>query len=170
VVIMTGTPEVTQLRALLGALPDPELPMLTLADLGILREVAVEENGQVTVVLTPTYVGCPAIETIREEVQRTLHEHGCLDATVRLALSPPWTTDWISENGRRVLAAHGVAPPGPVGPVGEGSSAVPLDLTVRCPRCGSTATRVVSRFGPTPCTALRTCRSCLEPFEHVKAI
>jgi ring-1,2-phenylacetyl-CoA epoxidase subunit PaaD len=114
------------------------------------------------VTITPTYSGCPAMDVIRADVERVLARHGWDDAVVRTVLSPPWTTDWMSDEGRRKLAAAGVAPPGPTGPVA-------VDL-VRCPRCGSAETRLVSRFGATPCQALRACRRCREPFHHFKPL
>lgn len=149
---------------------DPELPMLTLADLGVLRDVSTAADGSVTVALTPTYSGCPAMAEMRSDVVRSLHEAGYADVRVTTVLDPPWTSDWISEEGRRKLAEYGVAPPGkaPRGPV-------PLVLggvrrAVACPRCGSSDTEETSRFSSTACKALWRCRSCSEPFEHVKEI
>jgi ring-1,2-phenylacetyl-CoA epoxidase subunit PaaD len=147
--------------------------MVTVADLGILREVR-EDGDTVTVVITPTYSGCPAMREIGHDLRRRLQEAGYLDVTVRTELSPPWTTDWITREGRRKLAAAGIAPPGaaarrvPAGPV-------PLTLTpaprsVACPRCGSAQTLETSRFSGTACKALYRCEQCLEPFEHVKEI
>jgi ring-1,2-phenylacetyl-CoA epoxidase subunit PaaD len=159
-----------QARAVAAAVPDPELPMLTLAHLGILRDVALGEDGGVVVTITPTYSGCPAIAEMRADLHRVLHAAGFDDVEVRTALSPPWTTDWITAEGRRLLAEHGIAPPGdaPHGPV-------LLQLTERpdpvpCPRCGSTDTERTSAFGSTACKDLHRCRSCAEPFEHLKEI
>jgi ring-1,2-phenylacetyl-CoA epoxidase subunit PaaD len=150
---------------------DPELPVLTLADLGVLRSVA-EHDGRVVVEITPTYSGCPALEEMRADLRRRLGAAGYEQVEVRTVLSPAWTTDWISEDGRRKLAEHGIAPPGRVGPR---SGPVPLNLSppvtrVRCPRCGSADTTELSRFSATACKALRRCLSCREPFEHVKEI
>ena len=162
---------------------DPELPALTIADLGILRDVR-EADGAVTVTITPTYSGCPAMAQIAADLRRRLTEAGYERVHVRTELSPAWTTDWITPDGRRKLAEAGVAPPaergGPVpvtlastrpdvwptdppitGTVGH-TSAVP------CPRCGSPDTREISRFSGTACKALYQCRACMEPFEHVK--
>jgi ring-1,2-phenylacetyl-CoA epoxidase subunit PaaD len=159
-------------RAVAEAVRDPELPVLTLADLGVLREVAVE-GAKVVVTITPTYSGCPAMAAMRAELTARLHAAGYPDVEVRTVLDPPWTTDWISPAGRRALADYGIAPPGPAPrrPAGP----VPLTLvrpprTVACPRCGSTDTEETSEFGATGCKALRRCRSCAEPFEHVKEI
>lgn len=152
-------------RDIAAAVPDPELPMITIGDLGVLREVTVDGDGHVVVEITPTYSGCPAMDAIRADVLDRLRYHGWDDAEVRLVLSPPWTTDWITPEGREKLRTAGIAPPGP-----PGGGAVALSLTVRCPRCGSPDTREVSRFGSTACKSLWTCQACLEPFDHVKAL
>lgn len=162
----------TDAWAVAATVTDPELPMLTLADLGVLRDVR-EEDGTVVVSITPTYTGCPALDTMRADLLRTLRDAGHRDVVVRTVLHPPWSTDWISEAGRRRLAAAGIAPPGPAPRRAPGP--IPLDLAptrraVRCPRCGSPDTEETSRFGATACRALRRCRACQEPFEHVKEI
>ncbi|PVY96739.1 1,2-phenylacetyl-CoA epoxidase subunit PaaD [Actinomycetospora cinnamomea] len=161
-------------RAAAEQVVDPEMPMLTLADLGVLRGVETAEDGTVVVTLTPTYSGCPALDEMRADLRRALHAAGHERVEVRTTYSPPWSTDWISDEGRRKLADAGVAPPDRIGPQAAGG-AVPLTLappsrTVACPQCGARDTEEVSRFGPTACTALRRCRSCAEPFEHVKEI
>ncbi|WP_285652338.1 1,2-phenylacetyl-CoA epoxidase subunit PaaD [Actinomycetospora sp. NBRC 106375] len=153
---------------------DPEMPMLTLADLGVLRGVETGDDGTVVVTLTPTYSGCPALDEMRHDLRRALTEAGYAKVVVRTTFSPPWSTDWISDEGRHKLAAAGVAPPDRIGPRAAGGP-VPLTLvapsrTVACPQCGARDTDETSRFGPTACTALRRCRSCGEPFEHVKEI
>ncbi|WP_136051980.1 1,2-phenylacetyl-CoA epoxidase subunit PaaD [Microbacterium sp. K36] len=148
-----------------AAVPDPEVPVLTIEDLGVLR--AVELRGERVVVdITPTYSGCPAMDTIRDDVVLALTAAGFADVEVRLVLSPAWTTDWMTDAGKQKLRAYGIAPP-------SGRAAVPagpirLALSVRCPRCGSLDTREVSRFGSTSCKALHECRACLEPFDHFK--
>ena len=153
-------------RDAVGAVPDPEIPVLTIADLGILRSVELVD-GRVVVTITPTYSGCPAMDAIADDVRRVLDSHGFEDAEVRTVLAPAWTTDWMSDEGRRKLAAFGIAPPGRR--TGTTGGPVGVDL-VRCPRCGSADTRLVSRFGSTACKSLRACRRCLEPFDHFKEI
>ncbi|MGY1839972.1 MULTISPECIES: 1,2-phenylacetyl-CoA epoxidase subunit PaaD [unclassified Modestobacter] len=151
---------------------DPELPVLTLADLGVLRDVRTEQ-GVVVVEITPTYTGCPALGVIRADLVHALHRAGFDRVDVRTVLAPAWTTDWISDAGRRKLAAAGIAPPGPA-PV-RAAGPVPLRLgpvrhAATCPRCGSPDAEQTSEFGPTACTALFRCRSCGEPFEKVKEV
>jgi ring-1,2-phenylacetyl-CoA epoxidase subunit PaaD len=153
-----------------GAVTDPELPMLTLADLGILRDVE-ETAGRVVVTITPPSSGCPAMESIRDDLTGALHEAGYPDVEVRTVLMPVWTTDWITGTGRDKLAAAGIAPPGPAPQ--RVSGPVPLTLgprrrAVRCPRCGHGDTELISAFGATACRELRRCPDCREPFEHVK--
>jgi ring-1,2-phenylacetyl-CoA epoxidase subunit PaaD len=152
---------------------DPELPLLTLADLGVLRDVRRAADGTVVVDITPTYTGCPAMGVMRADLVHALHRAGFADVEVRTVLSPAWSTDRITAEGRRKLAAGGIAPPG-AAPV-RGAGPVPLELgpsrrTASCPLCGSPDTEEVSPFGATACTALRRCRSCREPFPHVKEI
>lgn len=156
---------------------DPELPMLTLADLGVLRDVRVSGDA-VTARITPTYSGCPAMATMRGDLDAALRAAGFADVRIETVLSPPWTSDWISERGREKLAEAGISPPGaaPAAPGGP----VPLTLlgmrpeggpgTVTCPQCGSADTVMSSRFSATACRSLWRCRSCAEPFEHVKEI
>jgi ring-1,2-phenylacetyl-CoA epoxidase subunit PaaD len=163
---------VTTALEIASAVRDPELPVLTLADLGVLREVSVED-GRVVVTITPTYSGCPAIDEMGADLRRSLISAGFAEVEVRLSLAPAWTTDWISSEGRSKLAAAGIAPPARVGPSVAGP--VPLNLVppsrqVACPQCGSLKTREISRFGSTACKALRRCHACAEPFEHVKEI
>ncbi|MGM1065173.1 1,2-phenylacetyl-CoA epoxidase subunit PaaD [Saccharothrix sp. Mg75] len=152
---------------------DPELPVLTLADLGVLRDVTEAPDGRVSVTITPTYSGCPALDEMGADLRRSLSAAGYGPVEVRTSLSPAWTTDWISEDGLRKLREAGIAPPSRLGPRAVGP--VPLNLVppparVACPRCGSSRTAELSRFGSTACKALRRCLDCAEPFEHVKEI
>lgn len=159
----------------ISRIPDPELPLVTIADLGILRDVEVDEQGRsVTVTITPTYSGCPAIEAIAD---RVAFEAGTLGyaATVRTSLTPAWTSDWLSAAGRDALRRFGIAPPGPAGPERSPwpTGPVPVELgrhVVACPRCGSTDTTELAHFGSTACKALRRCEACREPFEQFKAL
>jgi len=162
----------TRAREAAATVVDPELPMLTLADLGVLRDVRVEE-GTVVVEITPTSTGCPAMGVMRADLVLALHEAGFADVDVRTVLAPPWSSDWITADGRRKLAQAGIAPPGPAPTRGPGVVPLSLGPTRRaadCPLCGSGDTEEVSEFGATACKALRRCRSCREPFEHVKEI
>jgi len=168
--------EAVTARAVAETVTDPELPMLTLADLGVLREVT-EAGGRVTVSITPTYTGCPAMDAMRDDLVRALREAGFPYVEVRTVLRPAWSTDWISPAGRRKLAEAGIAPPrGPVpGTARPATGPIPLSLgpppgAVRCPQCGSARSTLVSSFGATACRSLRRCEACREPFEHVKEI
>jgi ring-1,2-phenylacetyl-CoA epoxidase subunit PaaD len=136
--------------AVLKDVPDPEIPAVSILDLGIVRGVDEEK-----VVITPTYSGCPATQFIEQNIREALDSAGYRHVAIETALSPPWTTDWISEEGKRKLAAYGIAPPD-------------LAKAATCPRCGSTDTEEVSRFGSTPCKAQWRCKSCLEPFDRFK--
>jgi ring-1,2-phenylacetyl-CoA epoxidase subunit PaaD len=156
--------------AVAAATPDPELPQLTLEDLGILR--AVDEDGtRVTATITPTYSGCPAMREISADLERRLHRAGYPDVEIRTQLAPPWTSDWITATGRHKLAAAGIAPPSPAP---RRAGPVPLTLArhaaAPCPRCGSADTAQTAAFGSTACKALHRCANCGEPFEAVKAI
>ena len=144
---------------------DPEVPVLTIEDLGILRDVQ-EDAGRVIVTITPTYSGCPAMDTITQDLELAYSAAGYDRVDVVTVLAPAWTTDWMTPEGKRKLEAFGIAPP-------TGRAAVPagpirVALAVRCPRCGSLRTREVSRFGSTSCKALFECLGCLEPFDHFK--
>ncbi|NIK60375.1 1,2-phenylacetyl-CoA epoxidase subunit PaaD [Kribbella shirazensis] len=177
-----------------GEVPDPEVPVLTIADLGVLRGVR-HEGDEIVVTITPTYSGCPAMDMIRHEVELTLNHLG-VDGRVETVLSPPWTTDWMTEAGKAKLTEYGIAPPPATRAVTDGSAAaappgpraladpsvptpssqsrgnrpVMVQLSIRCPLCGSPNTQELSRFGSTSCKALWRCNSCKEPFDHFKAI
>ncbi len=150
---------------------DPELPVVTIAELGILRDVATDDRGRVHVQITPTYSGCPAMETIRTDLIEALTAEGFGQVEVEFVLAPAWSTDQVTDAGRAKLAAYGVAPPHRTGePGAQGSGPVPLTLSVRCPQCGSLETKESSRFGSTACKALWVCRTCREPFDYFKPL
>lgn len=156
-------------RDVAAEVTDPEMPMLTLADLGVLRDVRTE-GDTVVVTITPTYSGCPAMATMRDDLVHRLRDHGFDQVEVRVSLSPAWSTDWISARGRRALVEHGISAPG-AAPSHDGPVALTLTPTRReltCPRCGSQDTALTSEFGSTACKALYRCLACLEPFDHVK--
>ena len=155
----------------LRQIPDPEVPVISLCELGIVRDLR-ETAGGLEVVLTPTYSGCPATELIQDDVRAALAAFGTIEITMQRA--PAWTTDWISEEGRRKLHEYGIVPPGPVGLTSVGQ---PIRLVHRasitqlaCPRCGSAQTEKLSAFGSTACKALYRCLACREPFEYFKPL
>lgn len=152
--------------ALAAQVADPEIPVLTVADLGVLRGVRRDEDGTLVVTITPTYSGCPAMDTIRDDILAALRDGGVPDARVELVLGPAWTTDWMSADGRRKLTEYGIAPPHRR----TAGDPVPLTLKVACPQCGSLNTHEQSRFGSTACKALWRCADCQEPFDHFKTI
>ncbi|MFJ9815891.1 1,2-phenylacetyl-CoA epoxidase subunit PaaD [Streptomyces sp. NPDC101151] len=175
--MVTATALEAELLELAGSVPDPELPVLTLQELGVLRAVHISGADTVEVDLTPTYTGCPAIEAMSLDIERILRAHGMREVTVRTVLSPAWSTDDITPEGRRKLQEFGIAPPrehhdsGPV-PLTLGATRTLTEDTdpVRCPHCGSTDTELLSRFSSTACKALRRCLSCREPFDHFKEL
>jgi ring-1,2-phenylacetyl-CoA epoxidase subunit PaaD len=142
---------------------DPEIPVLTIADLGVLRDIAVRE-GHVEVAITPTYSGCPAMNMIALEIELALEREGIRQPKIQTVLSPAWTTDWMSEDGRRKLREYGIAPP----KAGSGRRALFGEQLVACPQCGSENTELLSEFGSTSCKALWRCKSCREPFDYFK--
>jgi len=157
--------------AALREVRDPELPFLSVVDLGLVRHVAADAAGGLEVGLAPTYSGCPATAMIRAEVAQGLRNAGFASARIVDVLAPPWSSDWLTDAARQALARHGIVPP--VGAVhsprelrGAGAGQEPI----RCPRCDSTHTEELSRFGSTPCKALHRCADCLEPFEYFKCI
>ena len=152
-------------RALLHLVKDPEVPVLSVVELGVVRDVAVTD-GTVIVTLTPTYSGCPAMQVIESAIVSALRKGGFEAVSIKTVYAPAWTTDWISEPAREKLRAYGIAPPR-----GEASGPIALGATERrvsCPRCGSTNTVTISAFGATACKSLHQCQSCREPFEHFK--
>ena len=150
-----------------GAVADPEIPVLSIADLGVLRDARVAEDGSVEVDITPTYSGCPAMNMIALQVEAALLEAGLPRPRVRLVLSPAWTTDWMTEAGRQRLREYGIAPPAPRA---SRRALFGLDDEVACPRCGSAETEKLSEFGSTACKSLWRCTACREPFDHFKCL
>ena len=142
----------------LATVPDPEIPVISVVELGIVRAICASDPLVVTI--TPTYTGCPATRVIEQDIRQALDQAGLEAVAIVTDLDPPWTTDWISEEGRRKLKAYGIAPPHPR------DGAIPP----ACPRCGAAETEEISRFGSTPCKALWRCRQCAEPFDHFKCI
>jgi len=159
-------PTVLQVWTWLEAVPDPEVPVLSIADLGIIRGVSVTLEG-VEIEVSPTYSGCPATEMIEQSIVECLRDKGIDDVALKRVLSPPWTTAWITDEGREKLRAYGIAPP--ADEAGKGSI-LGGSRAIACPRCGATATTRVSEFGSTPCKASYKCDACFEPFEYFKCL
>ncbi|MFB7779840.1 1,2-phenylacetyl-CoA epoxidase subunit PaaD [Streptomyces bauhiniae] len=178
--MVTATALETELLELAGSVPDPELPVLTLHELGVVRAVHLTGTGAVEVDLTPTYTGCPAVETMSADIEQVLRAHGMREVTVRTVLTPAWSTDDITPEGRRKLQQSGIAPPrtqhptGPVtltlGPTRTGDAGEATPEAIRCPHCDSADTELLSRFSSTACKALRRCLECREPFDHFKEL
>ena len=154
--------DTSRLFELLSSVVDPEIPVLTLQDLGVLRDISLE-NGTIKVTITPTYAGCPAMDTMRADIEATLAEAGYEQVTVQQSLSPAWTTDWMSENGREKLRTYGIAPP-------VNTTCGQATGTIECPQCRSGDIKLISEFGSTACKALYQCKDCREPFDYFKCI
>ncbi len=154
-----------QVRTILDQVTDPEIPVLTISELGILRNVEINAQGRVTVTITPTYSGCPAMQAIEVAIRATLQDHNIDQVEIKSVLSPAWTTDWLTEAGRKKLLAYGIAPP--VGSASKRSLWGETQL-VACPQCGSKNTETISEFGSTSCKALWRCLDCKEPFDYFK--
>jgi ring-1,2-phenylacetyl-CoA epoxidase subunit PaaD len=187
--MVTREADVAEIWEWLGEIPDPEIPAISILDLGIVRGVAWSDEGAVRalrVAVTPTYSGCPAIAAIERDIVRTLHARGVEHVRLDVRLAPPWTTDWMTAAGREKLRRYGISPPRPRAIAEPGTIDLldvaqaathchpelvegPLPENAACPRCGSSAVEVLSRFGSTPCKALYRCTTCREPFDHFKA-
>ena len=168
VVPMNSAPALTRehIFSLLENVKDPEVPVISVRELGVLRDVEMSD-GKVLVTITPTYTGCPAMDTMREDIVKELHNAGIRDVEVKQILSPAWTTDWISDAGKRKLKEYGIAPPEKTADIRALKGELPV---VECPQCGSKDTVMVSAFGSTACKALWKCNSCLEPFDQFKCL
>lgn len=162
---MTTTSATETIWAILEEVTDPEIPVLTVVDLGVIRDVIVHDDEYVEVIITPTYSGCPAMNTIEINIKATLQEKGFDPVKVTTVLSPAWTTDWLSEAGKAKLRAYGIAPP--VGNVSK-RALFGAEPVVACPLCGSEHTEMISQFGSTACKSLYRCKDCLEPFDYFK--
>jgi ring-1,2-phenylacetyl-CoA epoxidase subunit PaaD len=167
-ILHARTPAEEALWRTLEEVVDPEIPVLSIVDLGIVRHARIDGQGVAQVGISPTYSGCPATEAIRADVARALHRAGYERASISDVLSPPWTSDWISERGRRRLKEYGITPPAER--VSNPRHLLRPAPVIECPRCASDATEKLSEFGSTPCKALYRCTSCLEPFDYFKCI
>jgi ring-1,2-phenylacetyl-CoA epoxidase subunit PaaD len=166
-------PSLAQLWEWLGDIPDPEIPVITITDLGIVRDVAwsADDPDECIVTVTPTYTGCPATAVIAEQIRKELQCHGVQRVRLQVQLSPAWTSDWLTEKAKQNLREYGIAPP--VGLAANSSGLIVLGgdapaMIMRCPRCGSEKTELISQFGSTPCKSLHRCSDCLEPFDYFK--
>lgn len=168
-VAMERTTAAQQVWDIAATVCDPEIPVLTIADLGILRDVEVA-GERVTVTITPTYSGCPAMDAIRDDLQAAYAKEGYADVHVDLVLAPAWTTDWMTDAGKQKLQEYGIAPP--IGLAGAARHAGPirLQMAVKCPQCASLHTKELTRFGSTSCKALYVCQDCSEPFDYFKVL
>lgn len=158
VAVRTSTSEIWDW---LKQIADPEIPVLSIVDLGIVRDVQwTSDESELVITITPTYSGCPALEVIAGDIRSSMKEHGIEQLRLETKLSPAWTTDWMNEQAKERLRLYGIAPPSRLVSI--------LDVAVSCPHCGSRSTELMSRFGSTPCKAIHKCRSCLEPFDAFK--
>lgn len=156
--IFSGELNESLIREWLHKVPDPEIPVISVVDLGVIRGIKVDNNNSVEIIVTPTYSGCPAMAVIAEDIRAALYAKGVDRLSIETCISPPWTTDWLSETGRARLEQYGIAPPRTVGG------------PARCPHCHSASVEKVSQFGSTPCKAQWRCTDCLEPFDYFKCI
>jgi ring-1,2-phenylacetyl-CoA epoxidase subunit PaaD len=156
-----------KIKELISEIPDPEIPVITINELGVIRDVIV--NGEsVEVKITPTYSGCPAMQRMENDIREILTQNGIKDIKITTVYSPPWTTDWLTEEAREKLRKYGIAPPEKT--TEDKSWLTGKNKTVKCPRCGSSNTKLISQFGSTACKALYQCQDCLEPFDYFKCI
>jgi len=156
-----------EIYEILESVKDPEIPVLSIIDLGILRSVEISQTGELVVSITPTYTGCPAMDTIEKEIQAKLEDIG-RPVEIKTLISPAWTTDWMTERGRKNLEEYGIAPPAEA--TTDKSFLTGSHKVIRCPQCKSTNTEMISHFGSTACKALYRCKDCLEPFDYFKCL
>lgn len=166
--VATATIEEKKIWSILETVTDPEVPVLTVIDLGIVRDIKINAE-EIEVIITPTYTGCPAMDMIAANIKLALTEHGFLKTKITSVLSPAWTTDWMSEAGKRKLKEYGIAPPQTRSDPRNGGAGCPgLTVNIECPQCQSTNTKLISEFGSTACKALYQCNDCKEPFDYFK--
>ncbi|MET3143529.1 UNVERIFIED_ORG: ring-1,2-phenylacetyl-CoA epoxidase subunit PaaD [Arthrobacter sp. UYEF2] len=175
--VATAAPEQAQERTqqqqawdIAATVCDPEIPVLTIEDLGILRDVRVTADQRVRVTITPTYSGCPAMDAIRDDLKTAFAKEGYSNTEVDLVLAPAWTTDWMTEAGKARLQEYGIAPPSGMAAAGGHHGPIRLQMAVKCPQCSSLNTKELTRFGSTSCKALYVCKDCLEPFDYFKVL
>ncbi len=164
---MVDQSQIAEIYRILEKVKDPEIPVLSVRDLGILRDVQITDSGEIKVIITPTYSGCPAMDTIEREVKETLQAAG-KEVVVESRISPAWTTDWMTKEGRRKLEQYGIAPPAET--TADKNALLGKSKVVRCPRCKSESTSLISQFGSTACKAMYKCDDCHEPFDYFKCI
>lgn len=152
----------------LSEIPDPEIPVISITDLGVIRDVKITGESSIELKITPTYSGCPAMQQIEDDVRKKLQENGFVDIKIQTIYSPPWTTDWINDSAKDRLREYGIAPPEHT--TEDKSWLTGKEKTIRCPRCKSSHTKLISQFGSTACKALYQCQDCLEPFDYFKCI
>lgn len=156
------------IRALLSEIPDPEIPVITIIELGVIRDIDIIDDKSITLKITPTYSGCPAMKQIEDDVRKKLIENGFVNITINTIFSPPWTTDWITPEAKEKLRNYGIAPP--EHSTEDKSWLTGKPKTIACPQCKSQNTKLISQFGSTACKALYQCQDCLEPFDYFKCI
>ena len=154
--------------SLLSEIPDPEIPVITIVELGVIRDIEITDSNSISLKITPTYSGCPAMKQIEDDVRKKLSENGFTNITINTIFSPPWTTDWITTEAKEKLRQYGIAPP--EHSTEDKSWLTGKTKTIACPRCKSQNTKLVSQFGSTACKALYQCQDCLEPFDYFKCI
>ena len=164
--MVSSAPDIDKIWSIISDIPDPEIPVITLTDLGIIKAVSIED-GMVLVTITPTYIGCPAMKVFEDDIVTKLNEHGYEKVKVNTVLSPAWTTDWMTEEGRKKLKDYGISPP--VG-TSDKTALQREKKAIQCPRCNSMNTEMISQFGSTPCKSLYKCLECKEPFDYFKCI
>lgn len=160
--------DIKKIWELLEQIPDPEVPVLNVIDLGVIRKVEFDENRAFTITITPTYSGCPAMQMIEDEIRKLMSENSFNLKEIVTTLTPPWTTDWLTENAKKKLQAYGIAPP--EDETVDKSALFPEPKKITCPRCKSKNTQLVSQFGSTACKALHKCLDCMEPFDYFKCL